>query len=174
MDILKILKEFSNEFGINLYLLGAQVVNFLIVLFLLKKFLYKPVLELLKKRENTIKEGIEKAEEARMRLEKVVEEEKKILKLAQEQAKKIIDEAKHEAIGIARQIQEDSKKQTEKMIKDAYDQIAREGSATEKRLAVHVGKVAVSFLQKSLLGFFSEKEQKDVMQRAIKIIKKSN
>ncbi len=166
--------EILKEFGIDGYLLGAQVVNFLIVLFLLKKFLYKPVLELLKKRENTIKEGIEKAEQARIRLEKVVEEEKRILKTATESAKKIIEHAKQDAIDISKQIQEDSKKQAEKMIQDAQSQIARESVNAEKRLTTYIARVAAQFLQKSLSQFFSEKEQKEVLQRAIKELKQSN
>ncbi|MBU2632677.1 F0F1 ATP synthase subunit B, partial [Patescibacteria group bacterium] len=48
--------EIVKQFGLDPVLLVAQIVNFLILLFILKKLLYKPVLELLKKREDTIKE----------------------------------------------------------------------------------------------------------------------
>ena len=56
--------EILENFGLNPMLLIAQIVNFLIVLFILKKFLYKPVLEMLKKRQTTIKDGLKQAEEA--------------------------------------------------------------------------------------------------------------
>ncbi|MBI2028563.1 MAG: F0F1 ATP synthase subunit B [Candidatus Levybacteria bacterium] len=166
--------DIINNFGLDPFLLGTQVVNFLVILFVLKKFLYKPILELLKKRENTIKEGLAQAEAASIRLEKVIEDEKRILRGAQEQAKKIIESAKNEALEVSRQIREDSKKQTEKMISDAQDQIARESHETERRLSVYVSKIATSLLEKALSEFFSEKEQKEVLTKALKIVKKTN
>ena len=166
--------EILKNFGINGYLLAAQIVNFLIILFILKKFLYKPILELLSKRKITIKEGLAQAEEARLKLEKVVVEEKQILKNAQLQARKIIEDAKQAALDTAQEIQESSKKQTEKMINDARVQIAREFQQTEKKLTVNISKIAVSFLQKSLEKFFSGKDQEKVMKEALSKIKKSN
>ena len=163
--------EIIKNFGVNPILLAAQIINFLIIFFILKKFLYKPVLDLLKKRRITIQEGIEHAEEARVKLEKVVIEEKNILKNAQMQAKKIIEDAREESIGVIKQLNDNAKKQTEKMLKDAKDQIIRESIETEKRLAVKTSKLAVSFLEKTLNEFFSLKEQKEVMSSALKRLK---
>jgi len=166
--------EIVKNFGVNPILLAAQIINFLIVFFVLKKFLYKPILELLNKRQTTIKEGLKQAEEARIRLEKVVIEEKNILKNAQLHAKKIIEDSKEEAIEITKQINDNTKKQTEKMLNQAKDQIIRESLEAEKRLAVNTSKLAVSFLQKALSDFFSSKEQKEVVSNALKKIKKIN
>ena len=165
MDIL-------SRFGVHWTLLAAQIVNFLIVLFILKKFLYKPVLELLKKRQTTIKDGLEQAEEARIKLEKVIIEEKEILRQAQLQAKKIIQEAKNESIETTRQMNDAAKRQTEKMLKDAKDQIGRESIETEKRLAVNTSKLAVLFLEKALSEFFSDRDQKAAVSNALKRIRK--
>lgn len=166
--------EILKNFGVNPILLAAQIVNFLIIFFVLKKFLYKPVLELLKKRQLTIKDGVEQAEQARIKLEEVVIEEKNILKNAQLHAKKIIEEAKQESIGLTLQMNNNAKKQTEKILKDAREQISRESLVAEKRLAVHVSSLAVSFLEKALSEFFSAKEQKEVVSNALEKIKKIN
>ncbi len=163
--------EIIKNFGVNPILLSAQIVNFLIIFFILKKFLYKPILELLKKRQTAIKDGIQQAEEARVRLEKVIVDEKNILKQAQLQSKKMIDSAKKESQEIAKQINDNAKKQTEKLLKEAYDQIARESSETEKRLAVNVSGLATSFLEKALSEFFSAKEQQAVLSKALKKLK---
>ena len=56
--------EIIKNFGVEPVLLVAQIINFLIILFILKKFLYKPVLDTLKKREDSIKEGLKQAEES--------------------------------------------------------------------------------------------------------------
>ena len=57
-------------FGIQPLLLAAQIVNFLILAYILKRFLYKPVLEVLKKREKKIKDGLQAAEEGQAFLDK--------------------------------------------------------------------------------------------------------
>ncbi len=164
MDILK-------NFGVNPILLVAQVINFLIIFFILKKFLYKPVLDILKKRQITIRNGIKQAEEARIRLEKVVIEEKNILRQAQLAAKKIIEDSRAESIEITKEMNDKAKKQTEKMIGNAREQITRESMEAEKRLAVSTAKLAVSFLQNSLKEFFSAEEQKEVLSNALKTLR---
>lgn len=164
--------DIISNFGLNPILLGAQIFNFLVVFFLLKKLLYKPILGVLKKRQNAIKEGLEQAEEARVKLEKVVIEEKNILRSAQLQSKKIIEDAKTESVELSRQMNEDAKKQTEKLLNDTKEQIAKESMEAEKRLAHNTGKLAVSILEKALKDFFPPKEQKEVVSQILKKIKK--
>lgn len=164
--------EIIKNFGLNPVLLGAQIVNFLIIFFILKKLLYKPIVTMLKKRQATIKEGLEQAEEARIKLEKVVIEEKNILMNAQLQSKKIIEDAKKELAEITKQVNDEGKIRTEKLLDDAKEQIARESAETEKRLAVNTSKLAISFLEKSLKEFFTSKEQKEIVSNALKKMKK--
>lgn len=166
--------EIIKNFGVNPILLAAQIINFLIIFFLLKRFLYKPVLELLRKRQLMIKQGISQAEKSRIRLEKVVIEEKNILSQAQLQAKILIEDAREESVKLTLQMNESAKKQTEKILKDARDQIAKESLETEKRLAINTSRLAISFLKKTLEEFFSEKDQKEIVSNALKKIKKIN
>ncbi len=166
--------EIIKNFGVSPVLLVAQIVNFIIIFFVLKKFLYKPVLELLKKRQTTIKEVLKQAEDARVKLEKVVIEEKNILRQAQFQSKKIIESARQESMEIAKQMNIEAKKQTEKMLNDAKEQIARESIETEKRLATNTSKLAITFLERALKEFFSSKEQDEVVVNVLKRIKKTN
>ena len=166
--------EIIKNFGLNPVLLGAQIVNFLIVLFILKKFLYKPIFEVLKKRQTIIKEGLKQSEEARIKLEKVVVEERNILRQAQLQSKKIIEDAKLESLEITKQMNMEAKKQTEKMLSDAKEQITKESIETEKKLAASTSKLAVTILKKALKEFFPPKEQEEVVSQALKKIKKIN
>ncbi|MDO8621293.1 MAG: F0F1 ATP synthase subunit B [Candidatus Levybacteria bacterium] len=163
--------EIIKNFGLDPVFLAAQVINFLIILYVLKRFLYKPILELLKKREDAIKEGVRKNEEVRILLEKASSEEKAVLKRAEAYAKKIIDDAKSHATETAKEIEEISKKQTEKIFADASLQIKKEAIETEKRLTLTVSKVAIEFLKKSLEQLFSEKEQKEILKKALKEMK---
>lgn len=164
MDLLK-------NFGIEPVLLIAQIVNFLIILLILKKFLYKPVLDVLKTREKTIKEGLEKAKEGELLLEKALDKEKQILKNAQSQSKKLLDESKDQAKDLMKQAEKNSEKQAERILTQAREQIVKETKQAEKQLSIHISKLAVDMLQKSMQDFFSEKEQEEILSKAIKRLK---
>ena len=98
--------------GLDIKLLLAQIINFGILFFVLKKILYKPVIKILDDRKKAIEESSrnsQKIEEELKNLEerktKVIEtiqneakkDKEKLIALAQEEKKKIIDEAKKTA-----------------------------------------------------------------------------
>lgn len=156
--------ELIQNFGIDPKLLGAQIVNFLIILYFLRRFLYAPILKLLENRKKTIADGLIKAEQARVLLEKTVEKEKQIRKIAQEEAKQLLNEAKNQRGRLLQETEESVKKLTETMLAQAREQIASDTKEAEKRLSSHISRLAMMFLQKSLSGMFSEKEQEVVIK----------
>ncbi|MEK7094291.1 MAG: hypothetical protein AAB903_03060 [Patescibacteria group bacterium] len=89
--------QFVSQLGIDWRLLVSQAVNFLIVLVVLRLFVYKPVLDILHERKRKIEEGLVKAEEAERRLsevdlikkEKIHEAETEILQLFKESDSKL-------------------------------------------------------------------------------------
>jgi F-type H+-transporting ATPase subunit b len=163
--------EILKTFGVDPILLGAQIVNFLIIFYLLKRFLYKPVLGMLKTREDKIKEGIKQAEEARLLLEKTLEEEKKIFAKAHDEAKALIADARIQAIEVSKEVEENAKKQAEKILLDARAQIEQDVKRMEQELGEKISWLAKEMLQKSLQGMISEKEQKQIVEKAVKNIK---
>lgn len=167
MDIL-------HEFGVEPVLLVAQIINFLIIAYILKRFAYKPVLQLLQERKETIAQGLQQAEEARKLLEQANEKETAILKNAQKQAQKLQEDAKKQSDRILRETEQEAKKRAENLLKEAKEQIAQQTKDAEKRLQAQVSELAVTFLQKAVSGLFTEKEQKEVMQKAMKTMKGKN
>jgi F-type H+-transporting ATPase subunit b len=166
--------EILKTFGVDPVLLGAQIINFLIIFYLLKRFLYKPVLGMLKKREDKIKEGMKQAEEARITLEKTLDQEKKILTKAQDEARKLIESAKVQAKDVGKEIEENTKRQAEKILLDARAQIEQDTKKMEQELSEKVSLLAENMLEKSLQGVFGEKEQKQIIGKALKNIKKAS
>ena len=159
MNILK-------DFGVSPILLTAQIVNFLIILFVLKRFMYKPVLNMLKKREDEIKKGLKNSEEAQKKLEDASEKETLILQKAHEKAEKIVNDAKLEAVEAKNKIEENAKKESERMINEAHLAIEQETKEAEERLTKKIGGIAVTLLEASLKGIFGEKEQKTILKKA--------
>ena len=166
--------EIIKNFGLDPVLLGAQVINFLIIFYILKRFAYKPILDILKKREDSISEGLKQAEEGRKFLDEALEKEKKILQEAHKRAEKIIKDAKDQSIENGKIAEENTKRQVESMVSTAREQMLQEAKEEEKKIAIKISELAVEFLQKSMQDVFGDKEQKDLMQTAIKRIRKAD
>ncbi|MBI3985102.1 MAG: F0F1 ATP synthase subunit B [Candidatus Levybacteria bacterium] len=166
--------EFLKSLGFDPIMLGAQILNFLIIFYLLKRFLYKPVMDMVKKREDKITLGLKQAQEAQELMEKTLVDEKKILTKAQDEAKKIIEETKEESRQIASNIQEEAKVQAEKMLTQMRTQLDQDTRQMEKALMEKVSVLAADMLTKSLQGMLTESEQKEIVQKAVKQIKKVN
>lgn len=163
--------ELIENFGIEPILLAAQIVNFLVVLFILKKFLYKPILTLLEERKRTVKQGLEQAELARKLLEKSKEEEKEVLKSAQLQARKLLEETRLQQKELIGEAEKSTKARIDKMLQEAKEQITQETLQVEKRLSQRISKLAVEYLEKAVSGLFTSQDQEAIMKQAIKRIK---
>jgi F-type H+-transporting ATPase subunit b len=74
--------SFTSQLGIDWKLLLSQVVNFVLLLIILRMFVYDPISKVVKKRKEKIEEGLAKAEEAGIRLREADEIAKKKLKVA--------------------------------------------------------------------------------------------
>lgn len=165
--------EILKEFGVDPILLVAQIVNFLIILFVLKKFLYKPVLDMIRKRQEEIEGGLLNSEKAKLALDKALVEEKNIMQKAQIRAVKVADQAKAEAIEIRNKAEEQAKKESDALVEQARSQITEETRLAETKLTNNIGNIAISLLEKSLQGLFGQKEQAILLKKADEQIRKS-
>ena len=163
--------EILKDFGVNPILLGAQIINFLIVFYLLKRFLYKPVLDVLRKREDEIKKGLQEAEKGRKLLEETEGKEKKILRNARLKADEMVKNAKAQGEEILRESDQKAKKQSEKILLDAKDAIEQESAKAEKELMENVGKLAIEMLEKSMTNLLDRNQQKILLKKASDQIK---
>ncbi|HXS15228.1 MAG TPA: F0F1 ATP synthase subunit B [Candidatus Saccharimonadales bacterium] len=165
------MQEILNNFGVNPVLLVAQIVNFLIILWVLKKFAYKPIFDILDARRRKIAEGVKNAEEANKALEKALGEEQRILKNAQSEAQVILSDAQKQAAEMLSEEESHAKVRVEKILKDARLEIDRQTQETEKKLSAYAGRLAVDLLEKSLTGMVDEKTQKEIIEKTAKKIK---
>lgn len=162
------------DFGINPLLLVAQIVNFAIIIFVLQKFAYKPILSMLKKRKDAIEKGLKQAEESRLLLEQAEQKQEQIIRRASEQAAKMIKAAKTHSQEISLDIEKRAKEQSEKILADAKEQIALETKMAEKKLVQKINEISLSLLEKSLQGIFSKTEEEEIINKALKNIKQTN
>ncbi|NTU66482.1 MAG: F0F1 ATP synthase subunit B [Candidatus Moranbacteria bacterium] len=159
--------QLISTFHIDLKLLIAQVVNFLIVLLVLYKFAYGPVLKTLNARTKKIEKGISDADEARKKLEEVSVSEKEILTNAKKEAQEIIRKAEEAAGRDASGIVAEARTQTEKMMEQAKVQIEEE---KEKILLEVKGEIAglVMAATEKIIGEKMNKEKdEEIINKAM-------
>lgn len=88
--------EALDSLGIDWKLFIAQVINFIVLLLVLWKFLYGPIVSMLSDRKKKIEQGLKDNEEARAKLEATNAETRKLLTEASLESEKIIKAAKKE------------------------------------------------------------------------------
>jgi len=85
------------KLGIEPKLLLAQIINFSIIVVVLGKLLYKPILTMLEKRKKEIEEGLKLTEKMRIEDEKFQQKRQKMLETTRKEAQGIIEEARKQA-----------------------------------------------------------------------------
>lgn len=112
-------------FNFNMTLV-AQILNFFILLFILKKFAYKPLLEMMEARRNKIVSDLENAEKNRLAAEQLRADYEKQLAQIKSEAQVILDRANRVAQETREEILTQARAEQERLLTAARDQIARE------------------------------------------------
>jgi len=152
------------NFGIQPTLLLAQIVNFLIILFLLRKFFFGPIVKMLESRKKIIEQSLKNADLINQKLQKTNEDSKKIIDDAGQNAQSLLSDAKTQAQQIIDRATEEAKKSISDAMVSAGDQIKAE---KEKAVAeVHVEAMTIiSSVVKKVLGRSMSKQEKEQMTK---------
>ena len=94
---------FFDSFGVNWPFFIAQLINFILVLFVLKKFAFGPIQEILDTRRGRIADGEAKLVEIEQKLADSEKEKAALLEKANNDAKRLITEAKTSAVALSEQ-----------------------------------------------------------------------
>jgi len=120
--------------GIDWKVLLLNIVAFLILLWLLKRFVYPPLVKMLDAREKDIESARQAAMESEKHAETAKAEIDKLLKEARGEAADIVATAKAEATDALEKATEKSKAQADHMVAQAHDTIEKEVLAARKTL----------------------------------------
>jgi len=114
------------------------ILTFLVLLGLLAKFAWGPLLEILEKRQETIRQSLEDAKQARKELEHIHEESRAIISEARTQAQTIVANSRSEAEKLKAELKQKAKSEADSMVQEAETQIQ---VVKEKALAEIRGEV---------------------------------
>ena len=118
--------EVLAKLGIDWKLLIAQAINFIVLLWVLKRYAYQPILRALEARTKKIEQGLADAALSQEKLASSVEEEKRIMVAAREEARDILARAEASAKDRDAKMLTETKAKIDKMIADADAHLAEE------------------------------------------------
>lgn len=141
-----------------------QVVNFLILLFILKKFAYKPLLNMLDERKKSIEDAINNAETAKVEAEKLRKDYESRLAEAKQEAQDIIAKATKLGEEMKKDIVTNAQEEATKAIQRAQEEIAREKDQAIAALRNEVATLAVMAAGKVLGKAVSVEDHQKLVQ----------
>jgi F-type H+-transporting ATPase subunit b len=118
--------ELLSALGLDLKIFVAQLLNFVILGFILYKLGYKPILKFVKERTDKIEQGVKEADEAKTALASAKQDQAKIMAAAKVEAQALLDKAKVQAVTQGQQLIDRSKAEAQKVVEKAKHDIRLE------------------------------------------------
>jgi F-type H+-transporting ATPase subunit b len=141
--IAEIAQDTAKTFGFNTSLFISQVISFLIVAFLLHRFAYKPILQVLEARRQEIATSLANAEKIKAELARTEALRQEILNQANVNANKLIEEARAAAAKVQESETQKAIAAAEQIIAKAREAAAQDHARMLQELRKEIGQLVV-------------------------------
>jgi F-type H+-transporting ATPase subunit b len=162
----KLISEFS--FGLFFW----QLLIFIFLVLLLKKFAWKPILDTVNERESSIKDAMSAADKARNEMAAIQESNQKVLKEARAEREALLKDARNTGAEIVAQAKTDAKTEANKIISQAQEEIQNEKRAAVNELKNQVAKISLEIAEKVIDTELANKDKQ--AQLVDKLLKDSS
>ncbi len=149
------------------YTLIVVFLNFVLLLIVLNKILYKPIKKFLLERQKNISEDIDKAKESRENAENLVQKKEKELKISAEEIRKMKKIAKKDAEIQASGIIKQAKEQEKKIVKETEDQLIYEHEKAVSKVREELADMIASLSEKFLSTKIDEKKDDELLKKIL-------
>ena len=150
------MEKLINDFSFGLFI--WQVLIFVGLIFLLKKFAWKPILDAVNDREEGIKNALESAENARKEMQNLQADNQRILQEARLERDNMLKDAREMKEKMVADAKNEAQVQGQKMIEQAKAAIESEKNAAMAELKLQVSTLSLSIAEKVLRDELSNKE----------------
>lgn len=157
--------------GVDWKLLLFQIVNFLLLLFILRKVLYKPILNFLENRRKKIEEGLEKSEKFELEWQKIKDIEKEKVSEVEKKAVQMLEKARLDAGKREKEIVEIAQEKSEKIIQEARRDISQEKEKVLEELKKETADFIVFAAEKILKRSVRAEDEKAMIKETIASLK---
>lgn len=153
--------------GIIPWTFVAQICNLFIQMYLIKRFLFKPVHEILEKRRTAADAEIIQAEETKAKAEAIRAEYERNMQDARQKANEILDSARNTAAIQSEKILKEAQDQTFAMKNKAEKEIAQEKKKAVNEVKGEIGDMAVEIAGKVIEREINEKDHEKLIDEFI-------
>jgi F-type H+-transporting ATPase subunit b len=154
--------------GLNLGAFVIQIITFVLVFALLKKFAFNRIVAILDKRYKTIDEGVRHGLEMQKERERLEKETAKIVREARHSADEIVGDAHKEAREIVREAEKNAHKKAEVMLADAEARINEEAEQARRKLEKEIVGLVSEATEAVVEEKVDAKKDADLIDKAIK------
>ena len=151
----------------------VQIVNFLILLVILQRLLYKPFLAKMAERTGAIKKSLDEAQAARAEAARQQEENEARLRTAHTEAAAIRDQALREAADESRKHIETAQAQSRKLVDDTKAQLEAEVRRAREELRREVSELSIAVAEKLVRRTLRQDDHRRIVTEAIAGMKTS-
>lgn len=159
-------KQTGETFGFDTKIFLSQVISFIIVALVLRRFAYKPILKVLEERRQRIEEGLINSEKIKQQLAEAEQRHAEILAKANAQAQKMIDEARESAALVADRKQQEAVAAAEQIMAKAREASAIEHEKTMTELKRELGRLVVDTTAKVTGKVLTSDDQRRLQEEA--------
>ena len=165
MDIL-------STIGFDWHVAVANLVSFLIIFLLLKKFAFGPIKRTIDERKKKISEGLDKAQEAETQIMMANQEKERIVNEAKQEANTIVASSKQRAEEVAQKVRDEAESEKVAIIKEGEKRAQREFDRMQQEIRGQAAELVVAIVQKILVEDLVEKQSKKLSERAVTLMRK--
>jgi len=156
-----------NDFSPGLFVM--QLVILIILLFLMKKFAWKPILNSLEERETGIESALASAENARKEMQNLQADNAKLVKEARAERDAIMKDARDVRDNMIAEAKEDAKEVTSKLIESAQASIQQEKQAALAEIKKSVAELSIGIAESVIKReLSSKKDQLELVEGILK------
>ena len=155
------------QLGINLNGLIAQLINFVVLYFLLSRFLFPRVTQMLDARAARIRESVERAEQVQRDAERAEQQFQERIAEARREGQGIVANANQIAQRIQAEAQEKAQRDAEAFLARANEQIRRETEQARLELRQQVASLALLAAGKVVERSLDERQHLDLIERVL-------
>jgi len=163
MDILEILGKIGFDWRMGL----ANLVNFLIIFWLLKKYAFGPIAKKIKERDQKIQQGLDDATKAASEITMAKENYEKKINEAKREANLIITKASEQGKQLVNQAAQDAQQKAEKIISDAKTVITKEKESMLAQVKEETVDLAVEISEKILKEKLDKSKNESLIKKLI-------
>jgi F-type H+-transporting ATPase subunit b len=152
--------------------LFIQMINFLVLLFILWKLLYKPLVAKMEERSGAIKRSLEEAQAARLEAQREREEHAQKLQAAYAEAKAIREAALKEAAEEQRKLVDAARAEAARLIADAKAEMEQDVRRARQELRQEVSDLAVTVAERLIGKTLREADHRRIIDQEIARLEK--